>query len=217
MRDRIVAGTACVVAVFLSLGPAIALAARPFVTDDARIVDDGHCQLESFYKAQRSYGGSEFWFLPACNPGGVELTLGANRIEDERNSIAQAKILLRPLDTNGAGYALSGGFFGGDPYANGIASFSFLDDRAIVHANLGMIRQSAADRATWGVGLEALLAAPRWYAIAETFGQRGDTPTVHVGLRFWVIPNRFQIDATHGEQRASPAKNFNSLGIRLLF
>ena len=31
--------------------------------------------------------------------------------------------------------------------------------------------------------------------IVETFGQRSQTPTLHYGLRFWVIPNRFQIDA----------------------
>ena len=51
-------------------------AARPFVTDDARIVDRDHCQLETFTKSQRTYAGSEFWFLPACNPWGAELTLG---------------------------------------------------------------------------------------------------------------------------------------------
>jgi hypothetical protein len=197
--------------------------ARPFFTDDARVVDKGHCQLETFYKEQRAYSGSEFWFLPACNPSfmpfasGVELTLGGNRIEGERNAIVQAKFLLKPLDPNGTGYAFSVGSFGGDPYVNGIASFSFMDDRAVVHTNLGMIRNPDADRGTWGVGLEALLAAPRWYGILEAFGQRGDTPTLHVGLRFWVIPNRFQIDATHGQQSADPAKRFNSIGLRFIF
>src|SRR2546423_1115150 len=59
-----------------------ALAARPFVTDDAQIVDQGHCQLETFYKKQHAYSGSEFWFLPACNPSfvplenGLEITVG---------------------------------------------------------------------------------------------------------------------------------------------
>ena len=53
-----------------------AYAARPFVTDDARIVD--HCQVETFYKEQRNYSGSEFWFLPACNPFGFEITIGGN-------------------------------------------------------------------------------------------------------------------------------------------
>jgi len=188
-------------------------AARPFFTDDARVVDRGHCQLESFYKEQRAYSGSEFWFLPACNPG-VELTVGGNRIEDERNSIFQAKALIKELQTNGYGLAASVGYFGSDPYVNGIASFSLLDDRAVIHTNLGYV---AGFGGTWGVGLEALLWAPRVYGIVETFGQRSQTPTLHYGLRFWVIPNRFQIDATHGEQSADPQKRFYSVGIRLLF
>jgi len=198
----------------LLLFAAPAQAARPFFTDDARVVDQGHCQLETFYKEQRAYSGSEFWFLPACNPFGVELTLGGNRIEGERSAIVQGKKLFKELQTNGTGFAGSVGFFGSDPYVNGIASFSFLDDRAVVHTNLGAISRSGA---TWGVGLEALLAPPRVYGILETFGQRSQTPTLHYGLRFWVIPNRFQIDATHGRQSADPEKRFFSVGLRLLF
>ena len=61
---------------------------------------------------------------------------------------------------------------------NGIASFSFLDDRAVVHANLGAIRDRdmSRDRTTWGIGLEAQLVAPRLY---------GDPPQrfYSVGLR----------------------------------
>lgn len=209
------------VAVLLASAVPTALAARPFITDDARVVEEGHCQLESFAKRQSAYAGSELWFLPACSPSflppGAEVTLGRNRIEGEHNTIVQAKFLLKELKPNHAGYAASAGSFGGDPYFNAIASRSLLDDRVVVHANLGAIRNSDADRGTWGVGLEALLAAPRWYGILESFGQRGDKPTAHVGLRFWVIPNRFQIDATYGHRSADPEKRFTSVGIRLIF
>ena len=88
-------------------------------------------------------------------PLGVELTLGRNRIEGERNTIVQGKKLFKELQTNGTGFAGSAGYFGGDPYVNAIASFSFLDDRAVVHTNLGTISRTGP---TWGVGLEALLA-----------------------------------------------------------
>lgn len=207
----------CLAAAALLALPLAALAARPFITDDARVVDEGHCQIEAFTKSQYAYAGSEAWFLPACNPFGAELTLGRNRIEDEYNTIVQAKFLFKALQPNRAGYALSVGSFGGEPYFNAIASRSLHDDRAVLHANLGAIRNHDADRGTWGVGLEALLAAPRWYGIVESFGQRGDKPTMHFGLRFWVIPNRFQVDATHGHQSADPEKRFNSVGLRLLF
>src|SRR5262245_58619029 len=203
------------------LSPAIH-AARPFVTDDARVVDPGGCQVESFYKEQRAYSGSEFWLLPACNPAPAEPTIGANRIENDHNVVFQAKTLIRPLTTNGIGFAGSMGVFGGDPYVNGISSVSFFDDRAVVHANLGMIRDAEADvlRGTWGLGLEALLLAPRLFGILETYGQKGEKPTLHYGLRFWLVPNRFQLDATHGERRESdsaPAQRFNSVGLRILW
>jgi len=202
-----------------------AWAARPFVTDDARVVDKGHCQLETFTKSQRAYAGSEFWFLPACNPSfvpyqhGVELTLAYNRIESDHNGILQAKTLLKPLETNGMGFAFSVGVFGGEPFFNGIGSFSFLDDRSVIHTNLGAIKDHKADltRGTWGIGLEQLLYGPRVYGILETYGQRGEKPTLHAGFRFWVVPNKIQIDATMGEQQSSPVRRFNTIGLRLIF
>ena len=185
------------------------------------MVDKDHCQIKTFYKTQRTYNGSEFWWLPACNPGftpmenGLEITFGANRIEDESNGILQAKYLFKELKPNGYGLALSVGSFSGQPYANAIASFSFFDDLAVLHTNLGRFNQ---DGNTWGVGLEALLAPPRVYAILETFGQRGEAPTFHYGLRFWVIPNRWQIDATRGDQGGGdPDRRFYTLGLRFIF
>jgi hypothetical protein len=197
-------------------------AARPFVTDDARIVDQGGCQIETFYKEQRTYSGSEFWFMPACNPAGFEITAGANRIEGTDSVVLQAKFLLKPLQTNGSGFAVSGGVFGSSPYVNTIASVSFFDDRAVIHANVGAIRDNETDslRNTWGLGLEALLLAPRVYGILESYGISSEKPTLHYGLRFWIIPNRFQIDATHGTQAASdsaPERRFNSIGLRILW
>jgi hypothetical protein len=208
-------------AFFLSL---TAHAARPFVTDDARIVDPGGCQVETFYKDQRTYAGSEFWFMPACTPKdlGIEITAGGNRVEDQKNAIAQLKFLLKPLQTNGSGFAVSAGVYGTSPYVNTIASFSTLNDRAVFHVNAGAIRDKDTDslRNTWGAGLEALLWEPRVYGIFETYGISSETPTYHVGLRFWIIPNRFQIDATHGTQKAfdsDPERRFNSVGLRILW
>ena len=117
-------------------------AARPFVTDDARIVDKGGCQIETFIKRQRKLDEREFWFLPACNPfGRVELTLGRTWVDsmpgDSRVDILQAKTLIKALETNGSGYALTLGAgrvlpFQAprtvNPYLNAIGSFSFADE-----------------------------------------------------------------------------------------
>jgi len=147
----------------------------------------------------------------------VDSTLG-----DTRTTILQAKMLLKPLETNGAGFALTLGTFYGaatSPYLNAIGSFSFADDRVVVHANLGALRDGAArsSRGTWGVGAEVLLIAPRLYGIIEAYGQRGDKPTAHTGLRIWIVPNRVQVDTTMGVQNASPERRFGTLGLRLLW
>lgn len=219
----------------LSLLALPAYAARPFVTDDARVVDPQGCQVETFYKRQREFRESEFWFLPACNPWGrVELTLGANWIDstqpgDSRTTIVQAKTLLVPLQTNGAGFAVTLGaaqvspFQSArvvNPYLNGIGSLSLLDDRVVLHANLGAVRdnQIHLTRGTWGIGAEILLAAPRFYGILEAYGQRLEKPTVHGGVRIWVIPNRLQIDSTIGSQHATPFdRRFWTTGLRILW
>ena len=213
-------------AALLLVAPA-AQGARPFVTDDARVVDQGGCQIESFVKRQRKFGETEFWFLPACNPWGAELTAGLVRVDstpfgDSRTTILQGKTLLKPLATNSSGFALSLGVFAGNtasPYFNTIGSFSFADDRVVLHANLGGVRDGAANRSrgTWGAGAEVLLLAPRLYGIAESYGATGEKPTAHAGLRLWIVPNRVQIDSTLGLQRSSPERRFASVGLRVLW
>lgn len=211
-----------------------ALAARPFVTDDARVVDEGGCQIETFIKRQRKIDEREFWFLPACNPfGRVELTLGrtwvdANAPGDSRVNILQAKTLVKALETNGSGYAITLGAgrviptlgpHTVNPFVNAIGSFSFADDRLVIHANAGATgdRQAGMTRGTWGLGAEIALNS-RLYAIVEAYGQRADKPTRHAGLRVWLIPDRLQVDGTAGTQQSGPSeRSFRTLGLRILF
>jgi len=213
-----------------------AYAARPFVTDDARIVDEGGCQIESFVKRQRNFSENEFWFVPGCTPAGpVELTLGGikndNAAEGTSSSVlAQAKTLVRALRPNDYGLAVTLGAARlnpidpsrrerWSPYLNLIASRSLMDDRMVLHANLGVMRDPAdgVRRGTWGLGAEFAVTS-RVYAIAEGYGQEGERPSRQFGLRVWVVPNRFQIDGTLGAQAGpSPARAWTSLGMRILF
>ena len=166
--------------------------------------------------------------------GRVELTLGGSWVDsaqpgDSRSLILQGKTLLVPLETNGAGFAVTLGAAQvspsqsarvWNPYVNGIGSFSFFDDRAVLHANLGAVRdnQTHLTRGTWGIGVEVLLIAPRLYGILETYGQRLEKPTLHGGVRIWIVPNRVQVDATVGAQHATPFdRRFSTIGLRLLW
>jgi len=211
-----------------------ALAARPMVSDDARIVDTKGCQLESWGRINRQ-GAHQFWAVPACTPvEGLELTLGgaAERHEGSprlSDTLAQAKWVLRPLQPNDWGLALSLGrsvkrALPGESdvashYVNLPLSFSRRDDGLLLHLNLGL-RQDKLERkdhATWGASTELLLR-PGLQLIAEGFGESGSRPLLHAGLRYWLVPDRVQMDTTYGTQaRWGTQQRWITIGVRLLW
>jgi hypothetical protein len=211
--------------------PAVAFAARPFMTDDARLTTAGSCQLESW--TRRYADRSEFWALPACNPTGHwEITAGASSLRgaDQAHStdaVVQIKTLFKTMPANGwgAGVALghlrhrSHGLVGvaqGQTYLYLPVSVSFGEGRWVTHTNVGWSRDRAngQDQLTWGMGLEMQLH-PRWLWIGETFGNDRQKPFWQTGLRYQVVPDKFQIDATWGApQGFRSAQNWLSFGLR---
>ncbi|MNR83535.1 hypothetical protein D3C72_143150 [compost metagenome] len=206
-----------------------AYAARPMITDDARIVDDKSCQVESWARMNR--GSTEYWALPACNfSGNLEVTIGGSLTREGGSSantdqLIQGKTLLKPLETNGWGAALTVGTDrhpqagnGRDWYATVPLSFSFNDDRFVLHTNTGWLRAQDSKRnlLTWGIGSETQLSERSWL-IAETFGQNRGKPSYQMGLRHWLVPNRIQIDTTYGNRYGSDSsQRWFSIGLRLL-
>jgi len=208
-----------------------AWAARPFMTDDARLTTEGSCQLESW---TRHYNHRhENWALPACNPSGnFEVTAGggqfrADGLPGSHDTVWQAKTLFRPMTTNGWGWGLAVGRFShpssvpgpnnlGSTYLYLPLSVSTRDDRLVFHANLGWMqdRQTRLQSGTWGAGME-YWAHSRLMLIAESFGDDRQKPFVQAGLRLSVVPGLFQIDATRGTQAGSPGRTtWTSIGIR---
>lgn len=208
-----------------------AMAARPFMTDDARLTTEGSCQLESW---TRHYSDrNEFWALPACNPGGnFEITAGVGRFRSDgqpgsQDQVLQGKTLFRTLQTNDWAWGLAVGRVWhpsiqpgpnnlGGTYLYLPLSVSTLDDRMVFHANLGWTRDrhTRLQATTWGAGVEYWIH-PGAMVIAETFGDDRQKPFVQTGVRFSVVPGLFQIDATRGTQPGSQGRNtWTSLGIR---
>ncbi len=208
-------------------------AARPMITDDARLVDAKSCQVESW--AKRNRDSTEFWALPSCNvTGNLELTIGGALGRDPSGTrttdvVLQGKTLLRRMEPNGWGIGLVLGNVRhpaidtdrnliGDLYGYLPASFSYLDDRFVLHANLGVLHDKTAhrDRVTWGLGSETQLAARTWL-IAESFGQNTGRPFFQIGLRYWIVPNRVQVDTTAGNRFGSDtSERWISIGLRML-
>jgi hypothetical protein len=221
------------IALALAVTALPAMAARPLITDDARIVDPKSCQVESW--VQFHPGGSERWAIPACNPtGNWELALGGSVARNDENKLElnnvqmQAKTLLKPLETNGYGVALTLGAVHqpnaeekkmfGNVFVNLPVSLSFADDRFVLHLNAGASheRQEHRNRMTWGVGSETQLTS-NIYLIAETFGQNKGKPSYQTGFRFWIVRDRVQVDTTYGNTFGQGTGNrFFSIGLRLL-
>jgi hypothetical protein len=207
-------------------------AARPLITDDARIVDPKACQLETWVR--RNTGSTELWALPACNPtGNVELTfggamtreLGTTRTTDVQ---LQGKTVFRKLEANDWGVGLVVGNlrhpndarrdFASDLYGYIPASFSFADDVLVVHVNAGAARpqERSGHRATWGIGSE-IRVHDRVFLIPEIFNQTGGRPLFQAGLRYWLMPGRLQLDVTYGDRVGhSRGERWFSLGMRVL-
>lgn len=204
-------------------------AARPMTTDDARLTDAQACQVETWLHLHGKQ--KEWWALPACNPGGnFELTAGGALAYSEGSmqsgaQVIQGKTLFKPLETNGWGIGLAAGYatqpgngHSGSPYFYVPASFSFADDRVVIHTNLGYTREreNHQTRLTWGVGTE-LQSSERLYVIAETYGQDKGNAFFQTGLRYWIVPNRVQIDTTYGSQFGHlREERWVSIGLRLI-
>ncbi len=232
-------------ALILALVAPGAQAARPYVTDDARITPADGCQVETWvHSHRRDRGGNEFWAVPACNPtGNLEITAGVNRLTgsgDEpftASALLQLKTLLRTLDTGiGTGFAVGMTARTGGPgtgagapswlsgtYAYNVTSFSFRDESFVLLTLAGLKRDRERGRtlAMWGVGSETLLLrrGPQELILAaEVFGAEQGRPGWQAGFRFWVVKEKVQVDAVMGAQIANsgPDGRWVSIGLRLI-
>jgi len=206
-----------------------AQAARPMITDDARLTDAGACQVESWAHLHRDL--QEYWALPACNPGGnFELTLGgALAYADGRSQsgavVIQGKTLFRPLTTNDFGIGLAAGYStvpgdgrSGSPYFYIPSSLSLANDRLFIHLNIGDTRERETQehRLSWGIGTE-IQASERLFLIGESFGQDKGSAFFQGGVRYWIVPGHVQIDATYGSRLGQIAdERWVSIGLRLI-
>jgi len=207
-------------------------AARPMSTDDANIVDDKACQLESWVKT--THTSLEHWAIPGCNFGGeVEWSLGGNAQSEEGVGktqfwVAQAKKRWVPVGEDTIGISTTLGTMSTRPvlgdrpddkdyFLNVPVTVPLGQDR-FVHLNAGWVQHKTLgiSRPTWGLGGE-LPIAPRVIAIAEAYGEADYGTRYQFGLRVWVVPQRVQIDTTYGNQVGQPEHlRWFTVGLRLL-
>ncbi|KQV90915.1 hypothetical protein ASD15_02325 [Massilia sp. Root351] len=221
-------------ALLLSLCAPAAQAGRPMAADDAAILDPRQCQLETW--TQHSRAQDEYWAVPACNfGGGWELAAGAGRTRDLQDSAAmslallQAKTMLRAPQDDGWGLGLvladqfragSGGR--GDLSLNLPLSVELAGQRAMLHANLGWLRQrgrqdqpSPGVQRSWALGLE-LAAGERAALTLEAYGRQRAGSYVQLGARYSLVPGRADIDIGYGDRAGRRgAERYLAIGLTL--
>ena len=99
----------------------------------------------------------------------------------------------------------------------GAPGSALLGASSILHANVGCQRNRVLSRTphTWELSAE-IVFSPLLSGIIETYGQEAKRPSRQIGLRFWVVPDRLQVDGTLGSQSGG-SRGWTSLGIRALF
>lgn len=197
-------------------------ASRPLVTDDARLVDPGACQFETWTRVGDE--GIEYWALPACSPvGNLELTAGVGLLPAERGAgpsrsvvQLQAKTLFRTLETGRVACGLAGGTLlrardaldedlnadlVGEAFAYVPVSVALRPDRAWLHLNAGVRHRGEGTGTSmlWGAGAEVLVAGPV-FALAEAYGDAPGPAFMQAGLRITLVPDHVQVDATYGRR-----------------
>jgi hypothetical protein len=197
----------------------LSYAARPMLTDDARIVDPKACQLESWIRDSKHI--TEYWALPSCNVSeNLEITIGGS-LEGESghssfaNELYQMKSIIQPIATNQTGYSIVIGN-GRDPkrtmnkaiqdwYLNLPISYPY-NDRLVIHTNLGVthLTDEHTEKINWGLSSEYNYNE-RVDLISEVFNQSSNSTYFQFGLRYWLIKNRAQIDTTY-------MNSFNHIG-----
>ena len=197
----------------------LSYAARPMLTDDARIVDPKACQLESWIRDSKHI--TEYWALPACNVSeNLEVTIGGS-LEGESghssfaNELYQMKSIIQPIAINQTGYSIVLGN-GRDPkrtmnkviqdwYLNVPISYPY-NDRLVIHTNLGVthLTDEKTEKMNWGLSSEYNYNG-RVDLISEIFNQSSNSTYFQFGLRYWLIKNRAQIDTTY-------MNSFNHIG-----
>jgi len=218
------------VAAALCTGIALAMcgtawAGRPLNTDDASILAEGACQLETWLRPSRHM--HQFVLQPACNPWG-RIEWGASLTRQHVGGVPaqaqlglQAKTAFKEVETGtwGAGASLGairqvgGGSIGTLRSATLILSVA-PSQPLVLHMNLGATQApSRHARANWAGAIEYSINE-RWTMVAESTGERHGRPTRQFGVRTWLRPESVQLDATLGrEQLNGRDESFVTLGL----
>ena len=210
----------------------VAWAGRPLGTDDAGTADAGTCQIEGWQ--QRSRSDRALVVAPACGvaPG---LEVGIDDTRRTGDAVHGAGLALKWLPQGAAGPTWADTTAFGDVSAGLKLSLAYrrqpgeswrhrdsnllllvstkFNDTLTLHTNLGAIRNQA-EKINAGLFNIALVATPNervlLFAESQTNSRQATFgPTVNtIGGRWWVIKQRFGLDATASRAIGQPGATY---------
>ena len=187
---------------------------QQYITDDAAITEFRACLIQIWH-GQRSS-----WALPACTPlRNLEVSAGLIAVwKDEADGhpeyVAQLKSILIPAKRGRTAVGLVLGT-GRDPGLTGVrdpgwnvytylpVSTSFLNDRLILHNNIGYVYDHRTgtenDRQLTTLASRAEVSLRKYFVVVgEIYDSTGSEAEFQLGVRAWGRPDKVQFDLSYG-------------------
>lgn len=208
-----------------------ALAVRPFITEDAGVLESGKCEFEASFGRSKQRGAvrqSRWWLQPVCGLGGrtqLALGTGAESGGGLRTSgiTALAKTWLTTPSDQGLNLALAYGASTAKAPGQGWRHDSKLVNlvgtwklgSATLGANLGWLRDVPAKRTstTWSLGIEHPIGEGLDVGF-DVFGDDREAPAGNLGLR-WTVHEGLWLDAAYARQFNAARAQALNVGLRL--
>jgi hypothetical protein len=206
-------------------------AARPFVTEDAGVLERGSCEFEAAYGNLRQRGSPtqrRWWLQPVCGVGArTQIALGggvstADGVRSKGLALLGKTWLTTPSDDGpnlAIAYGASMAREPGDRWRHDGKLLNLVgtlrSGESSYSANLGWARDVLGKRSstTWSLGwerpvLEGLEAG------VDLFGDDREAPWLNLGLR-WTVSEGVWLDAALARQTNAARARALNLGLRL--
>ncbi len=213
-----------------------AWAGRPLATEDAGVLGQRECEIESY--AGRGRDSDE----PSVSTRSVQFGcgighntqlafgIGSERSDGEKSKLVAltGKTFLRELTDEQTGYTLAYTLFAAkEPEddrikhnATEVIAVATVPSKGwLFHANLGLhYSKPSKDTTTiWGLAAERTGAVGPVDLMTEIFGDDSSAPWVQVAARWSVIPERFYLDTSWGVQTGNTRSRQITIGLKLAF
>ncbi|MES2889352.1 MAG: hypothetical protein V4739_15260 [Pseudomonadota bacterium] len=218
------------------LGPAHnAWAGRPLVTEDADVLERGHCEWESFGLHAKAEGLETIKGLSTqvgCGVGGgTQVALAGTRSRAGQDTLrawtvgGKTEIVARDKPAGvgitlawGAGWLKvpNTGFDHESTYLTVVATQALPADW-LLHGNLGWVRSQSAsqDSTAWNLAAETSLGHGV-DLMGELYGDDRQRPWVGGGVR-WTVREGLSVNASYAVQADTPRLKVVTVGFKLAF